>query len=228
MDIHDLNTVAILKEDIHGKQLYTLWKWIAESEWIGNYAKAHPELTLINATEGGLGFPGVSNQKLSEVAEKYLNQTYDLRARIHGEIQNSPLKKVTQKKVIAAIDKFRESLKRCVEYCQIIIAEMKTVREAIKAGKEVAPNLQTGRSVLYETELVDEPGYTYLLGIFNEVYVRILNREIQMLNSPKKRLSENQKNIKKLKINEKRFVFLRDVARANLELIRWGFKINEK
>ena len=43
---------TLLKTDIYGKPIYTLWKWIAEANWIGDFAKAHPDITVINATEG--------------------------------------------------------------------------------------------------------------------------------------------------------------------------------
>ena len=41
------------RNDIHGNPVYTLWKWITEAKWISDFAENHPELTILNATEGG-------------------------------------------------------------------------------------------------------------------------------------------------------------------------------
>ncbi len=51
-------TSAVLREDIHGNQVYTMWKWIAESDWLADFSNEHSELTIINSTEGGIGFQG--------------------------------------------------------------------------------------------------------------------------------------------------------------------------
>jgi len=61
LKVSDFDAKAIMREDIYGKPVYTLWKWIAESHWIGDFAKEHPKAVMINATEGGLGFPGLCN-----------------------------------------------------------------------------------------------------------------------------------------------------------------------
>ncbi len=47
-----IDKAAIVKQDIYGKPIYTLWKWVAESEWLSNFAAEHPETTFVNATEG--------------------------------------------------------------------------------------------------------------------------------------------------------------------------------
>ena len=80
----------VVRRDIYGNEVNTLWKWISEAIWYGETAKKSPELLLINATEGGIGFPHVLHMKLQEVKELYLKKTYDLTSWLQGAIQASP------------------------------------------------------------------------------------------------------------------------------------------
>ncbi len=64
----------VLTRDIHGKDIYTLHKWMTEALWFGSFARDNPDLILLNCTEGGIGFPGIANLSLREAADKYLNK----------------------------------------------------------------------------------------------------------------------------------------------------------
>ncbi len=71
-----------------------------------------------------------------------------------------------------------------------------------------------------ETDIETELSYKYLLDVFNQVYIRMRLREIQQLQSPKRKLSEKRRALKKLELQKQRITFLRDVARVNRELIQ--------
>lgn len=212
---------ALLKKDIYGKPIYTLWKWIAEADWISQYAKDHPETTLINCTEGGIGFPEISNESLKTVIEKYLTQSDDLRGRINGEMQNNPLSHVTRERLIALMEELKDSLRRCVDDFNILLEESEGVKKKIQSENKVPLAMQSGRAALCEVELAEEPGYQYVLGIFNAAYSKVLNRDLRDANAMR---SEIRKQIRKLELNQKRFAFLRDVATVNIELIQMTLK----
>lgn len=205
---------AILRQDIYGKPLFTLWKWIAEADYIGNFAKNFPQLTIINATEGGLGFPDIPNLNFADVANKYLTKNYDLRGRVHGEIQNSTLTKVSFKKLVESTVELKESLQRSVEHLTVLINEIDNLKKQ-KQFKEPLP--VSGMAALSETELAEEPGYQYVLDIFNAVYARVLNKNLIRL---KKSRANSVSVIKaKLDLQKEKFLFLLSTAKANIVLI---------
>lgn len=215
LDMYDFDERPLLLKDIYGKPLYTLWKWVAEAEWIGDFAKEHSSTTIINCTEGGLGFPDVPNKPLSEVAKDYLIRSYAIQDRLNGEIQNSVMRGVTLPKMIKITKELQVSLKRCIEHFTVLLEEAQNLREQILKEKKIPSALQSGRAALRETELAEEPGYQYVLDIFNAVQVRMLSRELH----ESKAGSEISQTVKKLELNIKRFGFLMDVAKVNVGLI---------
>ncbi len=219
-----VDQMALLKTDIYGNPIYTLWKWIAEAEWIGDFRKTNPKTTVINATEGGMGFPGVPNLTLKESAKKYLKEDYDFKGLIHSEILNSPLSQVTHQKILRLMQDLLDSLLRCIEDLTILIEESEVMKKRILKEKKIPLSPQTGKAALYETELSEETGYRYVLHIFNEAYTRVLNRELQALHTSSKRSSEIRQTTGKIDILVKRFVFLQDVARVNIECIKMAMQ----
>lgn len=210
---------TLSKTDIEGNQVLTLWKWVAESEWIGDFAKDHPEVTLVNATEGGLGFPGVTNQPLQEVIDDHLKKEYDLSGRVNGEIQNSPLPKISYETLVELMEQFEASLVRCQEYLTALLEESDKVKIRLsKAKKGETVALQTGRAALCETELAEEPGYKYILEVLNLTISLVLTKELGEVEASK-RLSDKKKSIRKIEINDKKLVFLRDAAKFNSQII---------
>lgn len=101
----------LLRTDIYGKPIYTLWKWITESYWFTMFKLNNPQVTLINSTEGGIGFPLAPNLSLKDVADKYLTRSYDIQAWIHAVIQQSPMPdNVTDKEVLSLLEEIQKSL----------------------------------------------------------------------------------------------------------------------
>ncbi len=114
----------IPRVDIHGKPVLTLWKWLIESAWYANYLLEHPEMTMINATEGGLGFPGVPNMTLKDAVEKYMATSLDLDVAIHGEIQKAKVpENITNTQIENLLEEISSSLTRCEALCEEIKKE---------------------------------------------------------------------------------------------------------
>lgn len=211
----DLDSTAILRPDIFGHPVYTLWKWIAESYWIGDFAKEYPEITLLNATEGGIGFPGVENVSLEAVAKAHLQESCQPKERLQKEMQGATIPHVTKEKVIEVMRALQDSLNRCQSQLEILIMEAEKVAKEIENTQVVPTTTQSGRAALCETELAEEPAYQAVLEVFNIVYSKVLNHELQSL------LREEgvQAAINKIRLNIRRLTFLRDVAAANSALI---------
>ena len=219
----DENT-PILKKDIFGNPTYTQWKWVAESKWISEFSRDHPLTTLINCTEGGLGFANVPNRTLRDVAEEYMSTPYALHSRVHGEIQNSSFKNITDRKVSNLVSKLRKSLLRVIDNFDVLIEEAERSIARLRQGAKEAP--QSGLAALAETELVEEDAYTYVLDVFNEVYARLLSREghAQSLQSR----TPQQKAIDHLELSLKKYAFLQDTAKMNANIIDFAREEDEK
>jgi len=218
-DADDFDLKAILKQDIYGKPIYTLWKWIIESEWMGEFVKLHPGILLINATEGGLGFPGIKNQSLKSVQKKYLNKNYRLSTRIETYLKKGRMPQVTAKKIKGLLKELKMSLSRCVKNLDSLLEEIETTIHKINLLKEIEPgyNVLTGRAALFESDLFEEIGYKYILDIFSETYSAVLNHEMRQIRIGQ--MSEKEKALKKLELNAKRLAFLKTVALVNLEIM---------
>jgi hypothetical protein len=225
LDVEDEDSRAILKKDIYGNPTYTLWKWVAEADWIGQYAKEHPTLTMINCTEGGIGFPGIANQPFKETAEQLLVRTYEISNRLHGETQNSKIGKIGQGKIVKWMNALSASLKRCIEHLSILLEEAKQAIAKLKSGE--TSYVQSGRAALAETELGEEEAYAAVLSVFNEVYAHFLSGDVHAL-LVRRRYSEKQRLLKKLALTRRKLFFLSNVAKINDGLIAYAFDERKK
>lgn len=107
----------ISKKDIYGNQVYTLEKWILESHWLTQFAMEHPKIKMINCTEGGLGFLGVSNIALSEVSSKVLAKQYDFDGMVHSAIQKANLpSKATLDNIQVLFTELEDSLNKSLDF----------------------------------------------------------------------------------------------------------------
>lgn len=218
LSTEEMDDKALLKEDVYGRPLYTLWKWIAEAEWIGDYAKEHPNLLLVNSTEGGLGLPGVPNQTLKESTERYLKRPIELPNRIHTEVANSAMPQVTPRKIKRVFKELEDSLGRCIQHLQALLDDCQLQMQQLEANVPPKEVKQGGRAALAEIELGEEEAYEAVLGMFNMVYARLLNGELHDL-STRPRLSEKKRQLGKLKLSQRKLTFLSEVAMLNKQLI---------
>lgn len=207
---------AVTRLDVHGKPVLTLWKWIMESEWAGRFAAEHPQTHLINATDGGLGCPGIPNIPLQEVAKEHLAQTYDLHSMVWQAIQQAKMPQVTKKRVRNAIKKLAESLKRCIKHCRLILRET-------RAQARRSTVTHTAQMALAEAELEHELAYKAVLSIFNEIFIRTQNAERHLI----QRTTESnglERRIRLAELEAKRMAFLKKTAEVNLQIIEVDLK----
>lgn len=216
LEEHDEHKKGIWRNDIHGKPVLTHWKWIAESDWFQEYAENHPDAKLINATEGGIGFPDIPNMTLKDAVKKYLKKTYPLKDLIKKAIKKAEMPQVTKNKLLELTQNLRSSLLKCVDYLNILYEELK--KEKVK--KDTDGSVKSGRFALTEIELFDEPAYKYILDIFHQVKVRLQNKRMGILRMNKNNaLSPEQIAQEKIQLQIERLEFLHNVAQANIALI---------
>ncbi len=222
LETDDFDSQAVVRTDVHGKPIYTQWKWISESKWISDYAKEHSEIIFLNATEGGIGFEGIPNISLKEVIASHLKKRYPLKKTIQREIEEHRLDNVKKEQIVSLLSTLHDSLNRAVGYIDTLIEEVhKLEKKIVKEGAHAT--LETPVMTLFESDLADEVAYRYILDNFNMVFVKLSQRAIQSLTSGPKRLSEKQQQLKKLALHHKRLSFLKEVAQVNLHLLNVSF-----
>ncbi|MGA8163851.1 MAG: 6-hydroxymethylpterin diphosphokinase MptE-like protein [Waddliaceae bacterium] len=221
----DINQRTLVKKDIFGKDVDTLWKWIAESQWIGDFAKKNLDVAVINATEGGIGFPGVPNKTLKEVVEEHLLRRYRLKSRLKRHIRQGEMPWVTKEAVIQLMKDLRSGLEQCSVHLQTLLEEnRKVMNEIHKTGK--VKRTQTAKNVLAETELVEEAAFHSVLQVFYAVFSRMSQRDLQQLSDPRNPLSEVDKAVRHLELGARQHSYLLTVAKVNIELIKESLKMS--
>lgn len=147
-------TLIVIKNK-KGEPLFSRYDWILSAEWIEKLAKVHPEKQFINATEGGLGFKGIEEKKLSEIT---LSTHPDL-----------GLKRLTFLENGASIfAKIEESMLHCLEHIQNIMKEVETIYPS-------SP-LENGTILLLEHQLQEELFYQKFLEPAWNVWKYVIDR----------------------------------------------------
>jgi hypothetical protein len=172
-------TGAILRKDINGKPTYTMWKWMSEAQWISDLAKAHADRSFINATEGGIGFEGIPNVTLHELAEKKLLSTHDFDGIVHQEIQGASLPQITKDKVFEVMMELKKSLNICITHLETLVEDAQNSAFKATVGEFFPEEGLSGLGVLAELDLKDEPAYKAVLEVFEKVKRHHLGEQIK-------------------------------------------------
>ena len=200
---------AFLKKDIYGKPVYTLWKWVQESNWISQFAQMCSTKTFINATEGGIGFKGIDNMPLKEVSIRYLTRSRDLSNRIHAGIQQLGLIDVNNDIVVKTMKELKESLCTCRGLC------MKIVQEMEKAAIDVK---YKAKCVLEETMLYEELAFVQVMKIVESMYDKIVERKQYEID--KSVVTMEQYHFKMMKVQINKVILLQNIAEAHIKILQ--------
>lgn len=111
-------------QDIYGRPVKIFNHWLSERDWIADYARKHSDITIINATEGGIGFPGIENKPLHIVADSLLSRSYDVDSMVNAAIQQTFTVGVNQKNIISVLESLLESFCRADKICEAILDEV--------------------------------------------------------------------------------------------------------
>lgn len=118
-----------------GEKVPTLVKWVMESQAMGSFMASHRETTFINATRGGLGFPGVPFCPLEEVRWE---RVFDLEGLVHTVLSQHPLE--VEREVLEGVKgSLKESLRRVLGVIEEMIeAPQKEIYLGYELEEEVA------------------------------------------------------------------------------------------
>ncbi|MBN9377425.1 MAG: hypothetical protein BGO14_10055 [Chlamydiales bacterium 38-26] len=210
----------LVKNDIYGNPVHTLWKWVNESLWFTHFATKYPEITLLNCTEGGIGFSQVPNMDLLEASEKYLKKSFDFLGRIHGEIQMSPVPSIlNEEKVLDSIERLARSLLACETFCANLVTEFGKVHVKLEADEEVSENLKTAAIEENLTKLEEEDAFKYLLVDYKERYLEIFFPRLINLECDTAIYSKKEIEVKKAIFEISLYAFLARISRQNINIL---------
>lgn len=217
-----IDRAAVMRTDVHGKPIYTLWKWIAESEWLSQFAAEHPDVTFLNCTGAGLGIAKVENREFARVIEEMALKQYDLEGMIWAAIQQSKLPEDTQDRLREVWEELDASLGRCVEKLGTMLAELQSLWNQINGDPNIESELKTGLMAVTELELEEEVAFLHVLNMFNEVFIRAFNRDLRQLKASN--TSRQLQQLKQIELQTRRYAFLKEAARLNQEMMRDAVK----
>ena len=160
------------RKDIHGHYVHTLVKWVMESECIASFAKAHPNTQFINVAKGGIGFPGIPNASLTEVSEKELIHSLDLRALVHAQIQCLKMPHLKER-IAIEMKEVGESLVRLGSIAQAMLEELDRAQDLFIFGKV---NLPTGKMAILEIDFQEEKAFECLFPTLGPALDKLLSR----------------------------------------------------
>lgn len=209
----------LLKADIYGNPVNTHWKWISESLWFTKFVRDHPDLLFINATEGGIGIPGVPNKPLHEVVEHLLLRRFDLDSRVHGEIQNSQMPdSLVLDRINELIEVISTSLDRSEKYCDRLQILSEQLSIAIEQGGTIPDDLMTQEMNECFHALSQEVAYQHILSDFEENYKPIASLSHQQI-AFDFFIASHESAIRKVLLQAEKFKFLKNAAAMNKALI---------
>lgn len=220
-----INEDLILRTDVNGQPVHTLWKWMRESIWMTQFAVSNPALRVINATEGGMGFNGIPNMTLEAASQHFLTKQFDMKAFLHAEIQKSEMPpEVSTENITGLMQKMISSLEKCGDLCSQLRKEFNTVLKQINETKQVPANLVTERALELLKELNQEEAYQAVLKSFNEAFVKYVGADVTQIGISME-ADPHQLHARRLQFNKRRYEFLKAVSRRNIELLKESIEV---
>lgn len=200
-------------KDIYGEPVESNYHWLTESEWFADLKTAHPNITFYNASEGGIGMPGIENIALKD-CKKLFKLDIDLSGRIHADLKQAKFD-LPLEKILSELSKLYDSLEKCIECCDEILEEtlMNVVR--IENGQE---SYDSPKSIALKEQMQQEIAYQYILSPLEEIFG--LSKK-QSLYQIKRQSKENplKSLLEFILLRTESLVFTKRAAEAHQEMI---------
>lgn len=158
----------LTRKDIFGKPIHTLVKWVMESTAIATFAKKNPDIQLLNATSGGLGFEGVPNVCLSDMSFPHPRDLYGM---VHQMIETHPMP-VSLSEIDRRLFSLKKSLKKAAHFTELALGELERVK-----GKDRDP--ETGQIIFAQMEMETLDAYSCFLEESSRTFLPLLRRKFR-------------------------------------------------
>ncbi len=215
-----LNDNAIVRSDIYGEPIYTLWKWVGESSYTAHYASRHLERTFINATEGGLGIDGVTNMTLEEVKRQYCSHQIDVSNRVHSLLHTACDPQITIDDVTSILAKLYQSMEDGREICEEMKTLFEDLMEAVKKRKSGKVTKISAEIEKLQERLESLDAYKEVLVPVNLIHSLFYSREFDQISYDSFGLSDTEKIVQKCEKSIEELSRFMNTAVINIALIR--------
>jgi len=205
----------------YGDKVHTAWKWLVEAKWIEDFAKEHPKLKLINATEGGLGIKRVEHLSLDEAVKKYATMSRDLESLVHTAIQEAGTISSNLDILLKGCSQMYDSLEKVKGQ----LDEFSAIASSWREKKEPMAFLEDPKTALLENRLQDEIAYRYILEVFDRMRTKFEYYKLQFAAHPKIKEIELKRFENDLLVE--RLKFLKETAIVNQILIAQAVELQQ-
>jgi len=218
-EISKKSEVSLLGVANDGKEVITKIDWIAEAKSIRVFIRSNPHIKVINSTTGGLAIKDLEYMPFSEVKEKYLTRSWDLKNWIHAETQLGSLQgsqELLQEKVIL----WENSLKNCSTIYKKLEDEIKIEWEKCNKGNFLPAPPYNWRVALLESDLSAEPAFTHFISDLLEIIDDMAIRQKLNFRCHSDEWTEQERGIKRLEIDFNYITFFREQLKFQSILIK--------
>ncbi len=155
----------------HGENaevFYSKQDWLMARTWLEKFAKMHPQIRFLNATEGGIGVPGIENLSLSSAKDAYLQKTQGLKERISKALD--PIFPIGEsEEMMRKVASLKESFSRARQHVDAFLMRMQEVFPS--------PISEDGKASFILFELEEESAYKAVLEMLWQVWKEPILRE---------------------------------------------------
>lgn len=208
----------IESKDIYGNPIQTTRNWIAESEWIENFSKINKDITIVNASEGGIGIKGIPNIPLEGLIKKYLKKKMDIKSRIHADIFQHSFPNITKNKVLEYLGEMYDSLERCIQHCNAILNTILESLNKLEKTNALPEELDSPESIHLKKSLEEEIAYHYVLSPLEEVFEILQKRNLYRIQRDPSS-SQTKCMFQIMRLRSENLVFIKRAAEVNQEII---------
>lgn len=159
---------TVKMKDIYGEDVVTFNKWINESMWLAQYARRHPDMNLINSTEGGIGVPGVENINLEDVIQNDLQREYDIVGCLHSVVQRAG--KAPECDVMVSISLIDNSLCVMNDLCVTVQEFIEKALNRVNKGYAISEKEFMTKLQQFNESLEKELAYKAVLSLVMRIY----------------------------------------------------------
>jgi hypothetical protein len=103
-------TIAV--KNRKGEERLSHWPWIAEAQWVDRYAREHPDLKILNASEGIQLF-SIPSIDIRELPSLLPQNTFQLKQKAMEAIQSAGRLPIRSENIQKALQTFYASMKAC-------------------------------------------------------------------------------------------------------------------
>jgi len=211
----EMREELIGRKDIHGEVVTTLMKWLQLSSWFSKFALRHPEITLLNATEGGIGFPGIENLPLQKAADRYMKERFDLEEKIRkGMEKGAALKNAGQ-----LLETLLGSLETSAELIARLQEKFEGFSRRAAEGEELPEKFIDEEVTRILLSLEEEPGYDALLREAASILNSLFQMEFEQLENEAPLLSGKERQLRQLELHRAKFRILEEAVKSAGKLV---------